>query len=61
MLIVDGLHVPVILLIEINGNVGEGLFKHNGPMAANKGSTESVISMSRVTVFLHSPASGVKV
>ena len=37
MLIVAGLHVPVIPLFDVVGKAGGVLFWHNGPIAVNVG------------------------
>jgi hypothetical protein len=36
-LITAGVHVPVMPLLDINGNTGATEFKHSGPMAVNTG------------------------
>jgi hypothetical protein len=61
VLIVAGLQVPEIPLIEVVGNNGAALFRHDGPIAEKTGAVEGKISMSRVAEVAHCPGSGVKV
>jgi len=35
VLIVAGVQVPVIPLLDVNGNAGATVFKHSGPIAVN--------------------------
>ena len=37
VLIVAGLHVPVIPLVDVAGRAGAVLFRHSGPVAVNVG------------------------
>jgi hypothetical protein len=55
VLIVLGFHVPVIegLLMELEGKLGAAPPKHNGPIDANTGVIEFVISMSMVVMVAH--------
>ena len=55
VLIVLGFHVPVIegLLMELEGKLGAAPPKHNGPIDANTGVIEFVISMSTVVMVAH--------
>lgn len=55
VLIVMGFHVPVIegLLMELEGKLGAAPPKHNGPIDANTGVIEFVISMSMVVMVAH--------
>ena len=61
--LVNGVHTPVMAgkLLELCGNKTVGEFWHNGPIAAKVGVIEFVISISKVVVPAHCPASGVKV
>ena len=61
MFITAGFHVPAITgkLVELKGKDGAIAPKHNGPMAANVGVIEFVISISIVVAVAHCPASGV--
>ena len=61
MLIVAGLHVPVILLFDVVGSAGAVDPWHSGPTCVNVGVIELLITTSIVTVVAHCPASGVKV
>ena len=61
MLIVAGLHVPVIPLVDVVGNAGAVLFWHNGPIAANVGVICGLIVTLSDAVVAHCPAAGVKV
>jgi hypothetical protein len=61
--LINGVQVPVIAgeLLELCGNNTVGEFWQNGPIVAKVGVIEFVISMSKVVVPAHCPASGVKV
>lgn len=61
--ITAGFQVPVMdgRLFEALGKLGADTPKHNGPIAVNTGVIEFVISMSKVAIVAHCPASGVKV
>ena len=61
VLIVAGLQVPVTPLLEVRGNVGGVLFKHNGPICVNAGVVPAVIVMTIVVVVEHCPVAGVNV
>ena len=61
VLMVAGLHVPVILLLELVGRAGAIAFWHKGPILVNVGVGAAVITMSIVAVVPHWPAAGVKV
>jgi hypothetical protein len=52
VLMVAGLHVPVIPLFEVAGNTGAAAFKHKGPTWVNTG----LICVAIVTSNLVSPA-----
>ena len=53
VLIVAGLHVPLIAFVELSGNAGATEFWHNGPIAANVGVICGVIVISNVAVVAH--------
>ena len=61
MLIVAGLHVPVIPLVDDAGSAGAVLFWQSGPICVNVGVTWLVITTSIVATLPHWPAAGVKV
>ena len=61
MLIVAGLHVPVMPLFDVAGNVGAVAFWHSGPICVNVGVICEEITTSIVVVAAHCPAFGVKV
>ena len=61
MLIVAGLHVPVMPLVEVAGNVGAVLFWHSGPIAVNVGVICGSMVMLSVAMIAHSPLAGVNV
>ena len=61
VLIVDGLHVPVMPLFDVVGNAGAVLFWHNGPIALNDGVICGFTTTVRVVVVAHCPADGVNV
>jgi hypothetical protein len=61
VLIVVGLHVPVIPLVEVAGNDGAVLFWHSGAIAVNVGVICGLIVTVKVAVVAHCPAAGVKV
>ena len=61
VLIVAGLHVPVMPLFEVAGNAGAVLFWHNGPICVNVGVIWVEITTSIVITVAHCPAAGVKV
>ena len=61
VLMVAGLHVPVILLVDVAGNDGAVLFSHNGPIWVNAGVNCAVITISIVAVVAPWPVAGVNV
>ena len=61
VLIVAGLHVPVIPLVEVVGSAGGVLFWQSGPIAVNAGVICGSIVMINVAGIAHCPADGVKV
>ena len=61
VLMVAGLHVPVIVLFEVDGRAGATDPWQSGPIAAKVGVIEFVITISIVAVEAHCPAAGVKV
>ena len=61
VLIVAGLHVPVIPLLDVAGNAGAVLFWHNGPICVNVGTTCALMVILSVAVVAHCPAEGVNV
>jgi hypothetical protein len=61
VLMVAGFHVPIIPLVEVNGNAGAIEFRQNGPIASNVGVIWSVTVMLKVVEDPHWPASGVNV
>ena len=61
LLIIAGLHVPVIPLVEVVGNVGAVEPEQKAGIAANVGVTWLVMIISMVAVVPHWLASGVKV
>ena len=61
VLIVAGLHVPVIPLFELPGSDGAVELRHRGPIWVNVGVTNGLITISIVADAAHWPADGVKV
>jgi hypothetical protein len=61
VLMVAGFQVPVIPLVDVNGNAGATEFWHSGPMIANVGMIWLVIVTLNCTVVPHCPGSGVNV
>lgn len=61
VLIVAGLHVPVMLLLDVVGSAGAVAFWHNGPICVNTGVICELISISMVVGAPHCPALGVNV
>jgi len=61
VLIIAGLHVPVIPLVDVDTKAGAALFWHNGPICVKTGVTSGVIVMSIETTEAHCPPLGVKV
>ena len=60
-MIVAGFHVPVIPLVEVNGNAGAVLLWQILAIAANVGATSGVIVTSKLVVVAHGFPVGVKV
>ena len=58
---VDGLHVPVMPLLDVAGNAGGTEFRHSGPMALNVGPTCDVTTTFMVVGVPHWFDAGVKV
>ena len=50
---VAGLHVPVILLVEVVGSAGAVAFWHKGPICVNVGVAALVIWIAIVAVLAH--------
>ena len=61
VLIVAGLHVPAILLFEVDGNDGGVAFWHSGPICVKVGVTLPLMVMSIVAVVAHPDVAGVNV
>ena len=61
VLIVAGLHVPVIPLLDVVGNAGAALFWQSGPICVNVGVICEPITTFIVTLIAHIPALGVNV
>jgi hypothetical protein len=61
VLIVAGLHVPVILLVEVVGSAGAIEFWQKGPIAVKDGATCDEITILIVVGIPHSPGDGVNV
>ena len=53
VLIVAGLHVPVMLLLDVVGSTGAVLLRHSGPICVKIGVSWLVITISIVTVVAH--------
>ncbi len=53
VLIVAGLHVPVILLLDVAGNAGAADPWHSGPICVNVGVIELLITTFIVAVVAH--------
>ena len=53
VIIVAGLHVPVMPLLDSVGNAGEVEFWHSGPICVNVGVTSVVITISIVAGAAH--------
>jgi hypothetical protein len=58
--IVAGLHVPVILLVEVVGNAGAAASRHKGPICVNAGTACAIVTVMLVGVP-HCPEVGVNV
>ena len=61
VLMVAGLHVPVMPLVEVVGNAGAALFWQSGPIGVNAGVICGSIVMTNGAVVAHWPADGVNV
>jgi acetyl-CoA carboxylase alpha subunit len=61
LLTVAGLHVPVILLVDVVGSTGAVVPEQTGSIASNVGAMLGLTVMSIVVVVAHWPASGVNV
>jgi hypothetical protein len=61
VLIVAGLHVPVMPLLDVVGNAGAVEFWHSGPMVLNVGVICGLMVTLNVAVIAHCPAVGVNV
>ena len=61
VLIVAGLHVPVILLTDVAGRAGAALFAQRGPIAVKVGVTCEVTTIFIVAVPAPCPVVGVNV
>ena len=61
LLIVAGLHIPVIPLVDVPGNVGAVVPAQKAGIAAKVGVTLGVTVTSSVVEVAHCPAPGVKV
>lgn len=61
VLMVAGLHVPVMPLVDVAGNDGAVEFWHSGPIAANVGVICGLMVTLNVAVVAHCPAPGVNV
>jgi hypothetical protein len=61
LLTVAGVHIPVIPLSDVVGNVGAAVPEQIGAIAAKVGVTAGVTVTSSVVGVAHWPASGVKV
>ena len=60
-MIVAGLQVPLIPLVEANGNDGAALFWQSGPTCVNAGVILGLTVTVNVVVLAHCPADGVNV
>jgi len=61
VLIVAGLHVPVMPLFDVAGNAGAPEFWQSGPIAVNVGVTGALITIVMVVLVPHCPLLGVNV
>jgi acetyl-CoA carboxylase alpha subunit len=61
LLAVAGLHVPVILLVDVVGSTGAVVPEQIGSIASNVGLMLGLTVTSIVVVVAHCPASGVNV
>jgi hypothetical protein len=53
VLIVAGVQIPVMPLLDVNGNTGATEFKHNGPMAVKTGVICASIIIFNIAVVAH--------
>ena len=53
VLIIAGVHVPVIPLVEVDDKAGAVLFRHSGPITVKAGVMLLVIVISMVTAVAH--------
>ena len=60
VLIVEGFHVPLMLLLDVVGSAGGVAPWHKGPIVVNVGVTELLMTTLMVAVIAH-PLDGVKV
>ena len=61
VVIVAGFHVPLIPLVDINGNAGAAALRQSEPNGLKMGVISGVTVTSNVVAAAHCPASGVKV
>ncbi len=61
VLMTEGLHVPLMPLLDIVGNTGAGAFRQSEPNGLKVGVVIGVTVTSIVVGVAHWPASGVKV
>lgn len=61
VLMVAGVHVPVMPFVEVAGNAGAVEFWHSGPMPANVAVRRALTTTAMVTGVPHSSAAGVNV
>jgi len=61
VLMVEGLHIPVMPLLDTSGNTGATAFTQSGPIAVNAGVICASIVILNEADVAHWPASGVKV
>ena len=61
VLMVAGLHVPVMPLLDVAGNAGAVLFWQSGPIVLNVGVSCGSTVMINVPVVAHCPVAGVNV
>ena len=61
VLIVPGLHVPVMPLLDVVGNTGAVLFWQSGPIGVNVGVICGLIVTVNDALIAHCPAAGVNV
>ena len=61
VLIIAGIHVPLMPLLDVVGNNGAVEFWHNGPICVNTGVICELTTTSIVAIIAHCPAAGVNV